>query len=72
MFSNYGHLSNEKLLFAYGFASPTNQYDAIAVKLRSSNTTVENNDLGVYYIESGGITGVPAVSDPRVLWLLPC
>lgn len=62
MFSNYGGLSNEKLLFAYGFALPDNPFDSFAVKLK-----VKVNDAGVdgnnasFYIRRGGIEGVPKV-----------
>jgi hypothetical protein len=33
LFSNYGPLSNEKLLFAYGFALSNNPFDAVSVRL---------------------------------------
>ena len=73
LFSNYGLLSNEKLLYAYGFAVQNNSHDAIAVKLKagrkdssgSSGGAEEVVNMGVFYIESGGINGVPAV---RLLW----
>eukprot|EP01034_Spumella_vulgaris_P034158 gene34158-42118_t len=71
LFSNYGLLSNEKLLYAYGFATPSNPFDSIAVTLKaavepsaqvsssSSFSTSSVKNLGVFHIEAGGINGVP-------------
>ncbi len=76
LFSNYGLLSNEKLLYAYGFATPDNLYDSIAVKLKvarkgptssSSSSSASSGEadaavnMGVFYIQSGGVNGVPPV-----------
>ena len=59
LFSNYGALSNEKLLFAYGFALPDNPFDAFAVKLKTSPSL--SQDSPVYYLSSGGMKRIPAV-----------
>ena len=63
MFSNYGGLSNERLLFAYGFALPDNPFDSFAVKLK---VKVKDKDTGgdgnaTFYLHRGGIEGVPKV-----------
>ena len=41
LFSNYGLLSNEKLLFAFGFCIENNRHDSLTLKLmcRSATTT---------------------------------
>ncbi len=59
-FSNYGELSNEQLLFAYGFTIPENIYDKVAIKFSLTNSNSGNSN-NVFYITSGGISGVPQV-----------
>lgn len=58
LYSNYGELSNERLLFAYGFALDSNPFDTFTCRLRAAahDGTV---DLGTYYINRSGMAGVP-------------
>ena len=54
IYSNYGQiLSNEKLLYTYGFSIPKNVHDYISVKLFSSGREV----VGTFEIQRGGIAG---------------
>ncbi len=54
IYSNYGQiLSNEKLLYTYGFAIPNNVHDYISVKLFNSNREI----VGTFEIQRGGIAG---------------
>ena len=69
MFSNYGGLSNEKLLFAYGFALPDNPFDAFAVKLKTKDTGMDVNTT--FYLRRGGIASVPKVLPVDACMLLP-
>lgn len=68
MFSNYGQLSNEILLYAYGFAIAGNPADSVAIKLSVAYPPGTSNDRkqssgegGVFYIGFGGFSGVPKV-----------
>ena len=72
LYSNYGQLSNETLLYAYGFAIPGNKNDTVALRLAtspssSSSSVVEGVESivqrpmsTVYYISSGGLAGIPS------------
>ena len=42
LFSNYGLLSNEKLLFAFGFCIENNPHDSMTLKLMCRNTSSSN------------------------------
>ena len=57
MYSNYGEMSNEMLLFAYGFCLPDNINDSVAVKLVQKTTSESRSSL--FYIKSGGMDGIP-------------
>ena len=65
MWSNYGNLSNGRLLFAYGFALEDNPDDEVALHL-IVGTNKGTADYGLNYIRRGGIKGVP----PRVWRIL--
>ena len=56
LFSNYGDLSNERLLYAYGFALKDNKFDQVSLKL---NIQSNKSQYNMFYLESGGISGVP-------------
>ena len=72
LYSNYGQLSNETLLYAYGFAIPGNKNDTVALRLATSSSssssrvvegsgsTVQRPMSSVYYISSGGLAGIPS------------
>jgi hypothetical protein len=77
VFSNYGHLSNETLLYAYGFAICGNPADSVTIKLsvarpqevdgtESKEASTPRKDGvgegGVFYIGFGGFDGVPKVN----------
>jgi hypothetical protein len=60
MYSNYGSLSNEKLLFAYGFALKNNPFDEVALHLVVGSSNAPPTDYGITYLTRGGIQdGVP-------------
>lgn len=61
LYSNYGSLSNEKLLYAYGFLHSKNPYESVAVTLRTgmSEGPSDTSTVSRYYIAAGGIAGVP-------------
>lgn len=59
LLSNYGKLSNEKLLFAYGFSIENNIHDAIALKPMCRGPKGEANNLGMFYVGCGGMEAVP-------------
>jgi hypothetical protein len=71
MFSNYGSLSNEMLLYAYGFCLENNSDDALTLQLMGTDTSVDKNirgettgptgpvHMGTYYVTSGGMLGIP-------------
>lgn len=68
MFSNYGSLSNEMLLYAYGFCLENNSDDALTLQLMGTDTSLDGNVLGkttgpvhmgTYYVGSGGMLGIP-------------
>ena len=67
LFSNYGALSNEVLMYAYGFALENNPFDTVTLKLVSGagevaqNKDTHNREERVYQISAGGISGVPKV-----------
>ena len=67
LFSNYGALSNEVLMYAYGFALENNPFDTVTLKLVSGagdvahNKDTRNREERVYQISAGGISGVPKV-----------
>ena len=44
LFSNYGLLSNEKLLFAYGFCIESNPHDSLTLKLMCRSNSSNNNN----------------------------
>ena len=57
IYSNYGHiLSNQKLLYTYGFAIPRNIHDSISVNLYNSS----RDHVGTFEIRRGGIAGCSA------------
>lgn len=58
IFSNYGALSNEKLLYAYGYCSDVNADDAVAMKLMTRSTAGQQCQ-GTFYIRPGGVAGIP-------------
>jgi len=57
LWSNYGELCNERLLYAYGFARADNEHDTITVSLRLSQGA---HVVGNFRIGRGGQRGVPA------------
>lgn len=60
MFSNYGDLPNEMLIYAYGFGFETNHHDSVAIKMgkRDNGGILEKT----FYVTSGpNLTGVPKV-----------
>jgi len=60
LYSNYGILSNEQLLFAYGYALLDNLYDTLPMRLRSLPQLGPGNSTNnVYYLKSGGWDGIP-------------
>lgn len=61
LYSNYGSLSNERLLFAYGFAIEDNPHDTFTFRMmaRGQDATDLPKDLGTFYIGRGGMSGVP-------------
>lgn len=69
LFSNYGALSNEVLMYAYGFALENNPFDTVTLKLviGGNNNNNNNSDTSpqrvekVYSISTGGLSGVPKV-----------
>lgn len=50
-------MSNEMLLFAYGFCIPDNESDSVAVKLVQKTSTGTHSHL--FHIEKGGFDGIP-------------
>ena len=56
LWSNYGELCNERLLYAYGFARADNEHDTLTVSLRLSQGS---HVVGNYRIGRGGQQGVP-------------
>lgn len=68
MFSNYGALSNEQLLFAYGYAILDNQNDSLPMKLRIPSTVFATGN--VFALKSGGWDGVPRVSYSLLPWCI--
>lgn len=61
LWSNYGSISNERLLFAYGFATENNENDQVAIHLKMGNHHGGPPiDHGVHYLERGGSAGVPS------------
>lgn len=80
LLSNYGDLSNEQLLFAYGYALPSNPNDCFFVKLKLPVGNVEppskknkkpqapmQTESRIFSIKSGGWEGIPKV---RILFSL--
>ena len=76
LFSNYGDLPNEVLLFAYGFALENNPHDSVNVRLVSgvstgaapvkcaqqlSQATATTVETCTFSVERGGLAGVPKV-----------
>ena len=65
LYSNYGDLSNEKLLFAYGFAIENNPYDAFMITMRRSVEAEDPSNKGksfsTYITAADGIEGIPMV-----------
>ena len=59
IYSNYGPLSNEILLFAYGFTIPNNLNDSVQVKL-----STQNDSIGTFEIK-GGLKGIS-----KDLWII--
>ena len=59
LWSNYGNLSNERLLFAYGFAIKDNYDDEVALNLIVGNQR-GTTDYGLSYLRRGGLEGVPS------------
>jgi len=54
LFSNYGNLSNEELLYAYAFSIENNINDKVTVKLKSNDNN-NNNNNNIFYITRDGI-----------------
>lgn len=66
LFSNYGRMGNEQLLFAFGFAFDDNEHETVAVRPRLPPSMVipgKAHSLGTHLVKRGGISGVP-----RLLW----
>jgi len=61
LFSNYGLLSNERLLFAYGFAVDDNEHDTVTLRPSLPPGSDGAFFLGTHYIGRGGMAGVPAL-----------
>jgi hypothetical protein len=63
LWSNYGSVSNERLLFAYGFAIKDNDNDEVALHLKLGTNTGDGTgivvDHGVFHLGRGGTAGVP-------------
>jgi hypothetical protein len=63
-FSNYCSKSNEMFFYSYGFAVDENEDDMFNVRLMLRGSKGESGNascLGNYYIQSGGIDGIPMV-----------
>ena len=63
LYSNYGSLSNERLLFAYGFAIEDNPHDTFTFRMMARDQEGQDGepkDLGAFFIGRGGMPGVPA------------
>lgn len=60
IFYNYGYLSNEMLLYGYGYAEENNEHDSVAIQAMIMSTG-SPQCLGTYYIKSGGFDGIPKV-----------
>ena len=54
-------LSNEILLYTYGFASDDNVDDAVAVRMGVRAAATKKGTSNTYYIKSDGLSGVPQV-----------
>ena len=62
MFSNYGDLPNEVLIYAYGFAFEDNEYDSVAVTMGMKQSCKSENLEKTFYLASGSdFSGVPKV-----------
>ena len=64
LYSNYGHLSNEQLLYAYGYALDNNPYDTYPVKLKvpeELQQRLTEGQGGIFPIYAGGLQGVTMV-----------
>ena len=62
LWSNYCSISNERLLFAYGFAIENNDNDEVALHLKLGTKTGDVMDIvdhGVFRVGRGGCAGVP-------------
>lgn len=64
IFFNYGTLSNEVLLYGYGYAVEDNPDDSVALLLRGGGrgTPSDSDTLGTFYMKAGGFEGIPKVS----------
>ena len=62
LWSNYGGISTERLLFAYGFAIEKNDHEELALHLKLGTKTGDVPDIfdhGVFHVRRGGCAGVP-------------
>lgn len=70
LFSNYGPLSNGQLMFAYGYAVPSNPHDEFMLKIKlppslaeqlssSSSSSGEPQNNGLFALRRGGFHGIP-------------
>ena len=50
------------LLFAYGFALPTNPFDTVSLELKRCREGGTADNLGIFYLSAGGIEGIPKAS----------
>jgi hypothetical protein len=62
MFSNYGDLPNEMLIYAYGFAFEENDHDSVAVTMGVKQSCSAGAVEKTFYLTSGpDFSGVPKV-----------
>jgi aromatic ring-opening dioxygenase catalytic subunit (LigB family) len=69
VFYNYGKLPNEMLLYGYAYVEEHNVDDGVAVKMMtaSSGSKLDHGKaIGLFYIEPGGLSGIPKVSSLTV------
>ena len=61
LFSNYGRMGNEQLLFAFGFAIDHNEHETVAVRPRLPPSMLWSgvHSLGTHLVKRGGFSSVP-------------
>lgn len=60
IYSNYGKLSNESLLFTYGFSIDNNSHDIMSIQLKSKNSDLTQL-IGTFDLKKGGLKEIPKV-----------